>query len=104
MKKAMILFCLTLAATFAYAQHGATKSNYPYQTISKDVQRIQYRNVQFQPATIKIGDVAQFSTKGISRVQRKQTTPSIEVKMNGMPSHVISKGVARMQYERNGNK
>src|SRR4051812_46199918 len=100
MKRTVILLSLVVAGCVAYGQQEPQKSNYPYWTISKDVQRYQYRNVQFQPAVINTADVAGMSSKGVSQILKKRNTATGSVLLTGMPSHVISKGVARMQYEK----
>lgn len=106
MKRILAGICLVAGFSFAaVAQENAAKSEtYPYHTISKDVQRLQFRNVEFTPARITTGDLLTVSSKGVSRISasRSAATPS-NVQLKGMPSHVISKGVARMQYEKNNN-
>lgn len=96
----MFLFGLMIASTFTFAQAREGKtSNYPYWTVSKEVQRFQHRDEVFQPATIRVGNVV--SSKGVSQVaSHRQQAGRVAVVMNGTPSHVISKGVARMQYEK----
>lgn len=106
MKKIIALLCLFFVAAGAYAQDGQNKkSNYPYWTISKDVQRMQYSNVEFVPATIETGNSVVHVSKGIAltSVSRSSRATGV-VKMTGMPASVISKGVARMQYERSIKK
>ena len=99
MKKITILLALMIAATFTFAQAPeGNKSNYPYWTISKDVQRLQFRNETFQPAIIKVGNAMRLSSKGISYVAmgKRQSNQTV-VKMTGTPSQVFSKGIARIQ-------
>jgi hypothetical protein len=102
MKKVMIGFCLGVFASIsAFGQTPASEktTTYPYWTISKDVQRMQFRGYQMEMPIVKTGN-AIFSSKGVHRFATKQEA-SGTVRMTGMPSYVISKGVARMQYERN---
>lgn len=103
MKKIIALLSLSLVVTVAFGQQNKmTKSNYPYWTISKDVQRMQYANVEYVPATITTGNSTVHISKGVNLVAARPTSESRGlVKMTGTPSHVISKGVARMQHERN---
>ena len=101
MKKKMTLSMLMLfgLALAAYAQRV---EKYPVWTNSKDVQKIQFKNSQYTPAAVSTTDLVSLSSKGISRVGYKSSpTSSSQVQMTGMPSSVISKGIARMNYERN---
>jgi len=101
MKKLSIIFFLTgCMALAAQAQDNAGKENYPYWTISKDVQRIPYRDVTFTPAKITTGTGGWVVSKG---VQRKADGTQGAVAKTGYPSWIISKGAARKQFE-NSNK
>ncbi|HEY3406206.1 MAG TPA: hypothetical protein VGK59_22620 [Ohtaekwangia sp.] len=102
MKKLSIIFFLTGSLAFAaQAQDGkARQDNYPYWTISKDVQRIPYGNVTFVPAKITTGTGGWVISKG---VQRKPEEAQGVVTKSGYPSWIISKGAARKQFE-NSNK
>ncbi len=103
MKTIIAGICFVAGFSFAAtAQDGASKSErYPHHIISKDVQRLQFRNAEYKPARITTGDLNAVSSKGIARVVAKSSSHTYtNVQMKGMPSHVISKGVARMQYER----
>jgi hypothetical protein len=102
MKKVMMGLCLGVFASisvFGQTPASEKKTTYPYWTISKDVQRMQFRDYQMEMPRITTGNVV-FSSKGIHRFTTKQEA-SGTVQMTGMPSYIISKGVARMQYERN---
>jgi hypothetical protein len=102
MKKVMMGLCLGVFASISVlAQTPASekKTTYPFWTISKEVQRMQFRGYQMEMPLITTG-TAVFSSKGVHNFNRKQGA-SGTVQMTGMPSYVISKGVARMQYERN---
>jgi hypothetical protein len=87
---------LTLLGTGLYAQE-----TFPIHTISKDVQKIQFRGAAYKPSTMTTGNLENVASKGVAKIQRRQQpeNPVIIIK-GGTPSHVISKGVARMQYER----
>lgn len=104
MKKVIAGICLVAGfALPAFSQDGnVKKERYPAHIITKDVQRLQFRNTEYAPATVTTGDVAFVSTKGVQQVNAKRVSRTAAVvKRDGMPSWVISKGVARMQYERN---
>jgi hypothetical protein len=102
MKKIIMILCCTFASAFVFAQADeGKKSNYPYWTISKDVQRLQFRDIEFQPINITTGTQIIPVSKGVSFMHTNRNPQrAVVVKMTGMPSSVISKGVARMQYER----
>jgi hypothetical protein len=102
MKKLIMVLAFAVSASItAWGQTPASekKTTYPYWTISKDVQRMQFRGYQLQMPVISTTNMV-FSSKGIHSFSAKpQSTGTVQ--MTGMPSYVISKGVARMQYERN---
>lgn|SRR5690242_9394000 len=102
MKKISIILLLSAALPFAaVAQSNERTDNYPYWTISKDVQRMQYKDVVFVPAKITTGDAAWSVSKGVQQLQANREQKSTgRVQMTGYPSWIISKGVARMNYER----
>lgn len=103
MKKLTMLLGLTLCAAVVMAQDNeGKKSSYPHWAISKDVQRFQFRNIEVAPLTITTGNAAWVQSKGVSQTYTKRSDATTgKVVMTGMPSSVISKGVARMQYEKN---
>jgi hypothetical protein len=95
------LYLIAGVSLNVFAQEGKTKTNYPYHLISKDVQRLQFRNYEFVPARISTGDLATLSSKGVNQINAKKATQQTgTVVTGGTPSWVISKGMARMQYER----
>ena len=97
----MILFIgLTSMPVVAQTNEGK-KDNYPYWTISKDVQKLQYRNVIFMPAKVNIGDPARTTGKGAAQLA-VSTEKRGTVATSGYPTWMISKGAARQQMERTG--
>ena len=100
MKKLSIIFFLIGSVTFAaQAQDGKTRQeNYPYWTITKDVQRIPYRDVKLIPAKVTTGTGGWVVSKG---VQSNAVADEVRgtVTKTGYPSWIISKGVARRQFE-----
>lgn len=102
MRKISIILFFSAALPFtAMAQSTERTDSYPYWTISKDVQRMQYRNVAFVPAKITTGDAAWSISKGVQQLSTKgDQTLTGQVRMTGYPSWIISKGVARMNYEK----
>jgi len=104
MKKLSIILFLTGSLAFAVqAQDGKVpQDNYPYWTISKDVQRIPYRNVSLVPAKITTGTGGWVVSKNVHRQAVSEETQGTVAK-TGYPSWIISKGVARKQFE-NSNK
>jgi hypothetical protein len=102
MKKLILGLCLVTGVGMVSYGQQKQKNDYPYRAISKDVQRIQIKSDWYEPASITTGDAAAVSGKGISRIHAKPSARSAaQVQMNGTPSWIISKGVARMQYEKN---
>ena len=90
------LLLLSIAATAGLAQEKEESSNYPYWTISKEVQRMQYKAVQFTPVVVTTGGASAI-TKEVQKINY-QPAKVVTVKMTGTPPHVISKGVARRQF------
>jgi hypothetical protein len=79
--------------------YGQQSTSYPYWSISKDVQKMQFKNKRYTTADITTSTSFP-SSKGVAMiVTRNERRTAGRVKMEGMPSNVISKGVARMQYE-----
>ena len=99
-KHLLILSLLAMSAIQVMGQNSAKyKSNYPYWTISKDIQRHQFRDVVYAPSAPAKGDVALVASKNVTRINRQTTFLSRPVKMGGTPAHVVSKGIARMQIK-----
>lgn len=67
--------------------------------VSKEVQKFQLRKTTTEPLTLMTGNFTHIS-KSVQFVNARLYTTYTPVVMKGMPSRVISKGVARMQYER----
>lgn len=99
MKKFMIVCFLAALSTGAYAQEGENKNTYPYWTISKDVQRIQLVKEDAKAAEVVTGNADWTRSKGPASLL-KDVQPKGKVVLGKTPSHVISKGVARMNAER----
>lgn len=107
MKTLLVVLMLTgFGPIIAKAQQAEAKKNSsPHWTITKDVQRIQLRNPVFVPANVTTGNTGLTVSKGVQQAQVKRSfEPTGKVAMTGTPSWVISKGVARMQYERNNKR
>jgi hypothetical protein len=100
MKKYLIITCLLMLAVVS-ASAQRTRSNYPHWAIGNELQKFQFRNVGFVPATI-ITHTGPRSSKGIAELQNTPTRRKrpARVTLSGTPSWVISKGVARVQYEK----
>ena len=78
------------------------KSNYPYYTISKEVARLQFKNIEHVPAKITLVSPVLTQSKGSTQLLAKKEELSKErvLVRFGYPAWTISKGVARRQYER----
>ena len=101
-----ITFALVFFATAVLAQEDEVKySTYPLWTVSKDVQLIQYRNTIFKPARIYTGNAYTIS-KDVNwhQTMRRTPQPVQRVSANGMPASVVSKGLARHQYQKSLKK
>ena len=98
MKNLLLGLCLvTGAGIVSFGQ--ANDRQYP--AISKEVQRLQIKDDWYKPARITTGDVAAVSSKAVHQVStRDQSQSTTTVRTGGTPSWVISKGVARKQYEK----
>jgi hypothetical protein len=94
-----ILSLLGVGFTSTFAQNIETKKdNYPYWTISKEVMRMQFKNVKQVPATITTGNSSWIYAKGLQQHHAKYyTTNTGRVVMTGTPVWVISKGVATLR-------
>lgn len=84
----------------ASAQSGEKKDNAPV-WISKDVQRLQFRETGYTPAVVTTGAAGPVVSKGVAAASaRRAARPAVRIVTGGTPSWVVSKGVARMQAER----
>jgi hypothetical protein len=100
MNKLLFVICFVAAASLS-ASAQSTTERFPFHTISKPVQQLAYKNVEFVPAKITTGDPAPVISKGVHLTSlRRSSKKTAILKTNGTPAWVISKGVARMQYER----
>ncbi|MBT1703601.1 hypothetical protein [Chryseosolibacter indicus] len=106
MKKVVLVLSFVLVTVLVYGQESeAGKSTYPYWTISKDIQKFQLKDYQFTPATVQTGSLVWVQSKPVaSTYQQDKDVKPAKVVMTGTPASVISKDVARMQYERNKRK
>jgi hypothetical protein len=99
MKKWGLIILLSGVTLAASAQETQKKSNYPYWTISKPVQRMQFKNVAYVSALAVTGKT--LVSKGVQQVGKNRSPKHGEaVQMTGYPTWTISKGVARFQVEK----
>jgi hypothetical protein len=102
-KLGLILLFAGFGDIVANAQETPKKTNYPFWTISKDVQRLQFKNSIYVPSIIRTGDVP--VSKGIQQLHVSRSPKRTgTVAMTGYPTWTISKGVARFQAEKNSKK
>jgi hypothetical protein len=98
MKRTTFVLCFAMlasVATFAQDNKGGRSYVLP---ISKEIQRMQFQNAR--PAVLVAGNYVNLS-KSIHQVSAsRRPVGSTRIDLSGTPPHVISKGVARMQYER----
>ena len=95
---ALILLFGTLGTFSVQAQDESKKNSYPFWTISKDVQRIQYKNIQFTPSRVVTGNGQWVISKGVHQAQEAPAAANVQT--GGRPTWFISKGVARFQAEK----
>jgi hypothetical protein len=97
---ASAMFVLLASAAVAQRDGGI-----PPQAISKEIQKFAMRKMVFVPARVVAGPYL-FTSKSVQTIGRptSETRSYSRVQMTTLPSHVISKGVARMQYERANSK
>lgn len=89
----------------AMAQSSNEKSNYPYSTISKEVHKIHYKNVEHVPAKITMANPSLVQSKGTAQIFNKNIKPeSRSLVRGGYPAWTISKGVPRRQFEKSHTK
>ena len=96
MKKIALVLTFIWIASVSYAQ--SPEREYTNRAISKDVQRSQLSDVS-PLAEINTGNATMVVSKDVQAV-KESNLPSGKVVMKPMPARVISKGVARMQYEK----
>ena len=102
MKKVSLIFLIVAAPLFLRAQDSTTTgSNFPYWTISKDVQRLTYQKTVHAPLTIEVTDISTLVSKN---VHRKKTSDTRHATLSGYPTWTISKPVARQTVEGNAKK
>ena len=85
----------------AMGQHEASR----FPALSKDVQKVQVRKNERYSTRIVTVNLPN-SSKSVQMVPRDRARPVRirEVTLGGFPAHVISKDVARMQFERGRKK
>lgn len=94
-----LLALFFLAPVFmATAQKTEKQDSYPYWAISKDIQRVQYKNTLHIPVKIALGDVRSSVSKSIHRNNGPVRQGTVST--TGYPTWTISKGIARQQAER----
>ncbi|HYF70301.1 MAG TPA: hypothetical protein VD884_19315 [Ohtaekwangia sp.] len=96
MKTLALVLSFIGIASVSFAQNP--EREYPNRAISKDVQRLQFNDVN-PLVEINTGTATMVVSKGI-HAEREPKKLSGKVAMTGTPGRVISKGVARMQYEK----
>jgi hypothetical protein len=89
---ALLLTCFTMNA-----QDNAKQETYPYWTISKDVQKLQFRNTSYVPAIAATGSNSMVVSKGVHNAGQPESTITGRVRKTGTPAWVVSKGVARQR-------
>lgn len=98
MKKLIGTAALTVFVCIAAIGQPET-SRFP--ALSKDVQKVQVRKNERHSTRIVTVNLPN-SSKSVQMIPMDRARPVRikEVTMGGFPAHVISKGVARMQFER----
>ena len=96
MKKLMLVLGFAGFTSLLFAQDEVKKDNYPYHTLTKKVQKRQYRNVEYTPAEIIVGEPSHVVGKSVhKRADATADGRQATVALTGYPKWVISKGVAR---------
>jgi hypothetical protein len=96
----LVVIFVAASTVLANAQEANIKKDtYPVWTISKGVQRLQFKDMSFVPAKIALGDVAFVASKDVHKKSIEKRSGFVAT--NGYPTWAISKGVARQQAERN---
>ena len=96
MKTVALVLTFIGIASVSFAQ--SPERDYPNRAISKDVQRVQFTDVN-PLVEINTGNATMVVSKSVQTV-KESSRVSEKVVMKPMPARVISKGVARMQYEK----
>jgi hypothetical protein len=94
MKRFMMVCVLASAAFVANAQQKDAQDNYPYWTISKAVQRVQYKDVAHTPATVTVKDVSSTVSKNVKRSEHEGSSAIV---VTGKRPSSSLKGVAAMR-------
>ncbi len=100
MKRILLILSFVAIGFTMNAQDEPQTERYPYWTISKGVQQIQFKNKKYVPATAVTGDNAIVYSKGVHKVSKQESTVTGRVQTGGTPSWVVSKGVARVQMSK----
>lgn len=96
MKKIALVLTFIGIASVSYAQ--SPEREYTNRAISKDVQRLQVSDVN-PLVEVNTGNATMVVSKDVQAVKESNVVTG-KVVMKPMPARVISKGVARMQYEK----
>jgi hypothetical protein len=94
-----MITCFALASFVVNAQ-DSKQETYPYWTISKGVQQLQFKNATYVPSIAVSGENSIVVSKGVHTAGRSQSKVNGTVRKTGPPSWVISKDVARMRQEK----
>jgi len=98
MKKIALTVALAVLGIVAVQAQDGKKDNYPVWSISKGVQQLQFKNVTFLPAKVTTTNHILGVSKGAQSINQQEEVKG-KVDMTGTPAWIISKGVARFQYE-----
>ena len=99
MKKLFSIIGLIVLGTIAANAQSTTSESYPYWTISKGVQQLQFKNLEYKPAAIVTGNGGWTVSKGVHQTNANVAATG-RVQTSGRPTWFISKGAARQQAER----
>lgn len=97
MKKVALIFSFVALVTVV-AQAQTKNDTTPVWTISKGVQQLQFKDVNYLPARITTTNQVVALSKGIHNVNQQAEVKG-RVSKSGYPAWTISKGAARFQYE-----
>lgn len=100
MKTLLIVAGLMVTCFTMHGQDNGIKNTYPVWTISKDVQKLQFRNTENIAATAMTGNNSMVVSKGVHSTRQPESTITGRVNKTGTPAWVVSKGVARMQMKK----